>query len=195
MSPRRAHRIGCPEFHRLLATERRSFIKTGLLGLAGLSLSDLLRCETMAASGGQRAPRQNSAIILWMRGGPSQHETWDPKPDAPIEYRGEFGDIPTRVPGIRICDLLPMSARIMHKWSIIPNVFSAAIAGGGVQGGRVIGSSDDKGAEPASNPKTPQDVLATLYRHLGVNTASQYPDHSGRPHPVLPSGSPIEELF
>src|ERR1041385_5878986 len=76
-----------------------------------------------------------------------------------------------------------------------PNVFSAAITGGGIQGGRVIGSSDDKGGEPASNPKTPQDVLATLYRHLGVDTTAQYQDLSGRPHPVLPSGTPIDELF
>ena len=76
-----------------------------------------------------------------------------------------------------------------------PNVFSAAVAGGGIQGGRVVGSSDDKGAEPASNPKTPQDVLATLYRHLGIDTTVQYADHSGRPHPVLPSGNPIGELF
>ena len=60
---------------------------------------------------------------------------------------------------------------------------------------RVVGSSDDKGAEPASNPKTPQDVLATLYRHLGIDTTVQYADHSGRPHPVLPSGNPIGELF
>ena len=76
-----------------------------------------------------------------------------------------------------------------------PNVFSAAVAGGGIQGGRVVGSSDDKGAEPASNPKMPQDVLATMYRHLGIDTTAQYVDHSGRPHPVLPAGNPIEELF
>jgi uncharacterized protein (DUF1501 family) len=76
-----------------------------------------------------------------------------------------------------------------------PNVFSAAVAGGGIQGGRVIGSSDDKGAEPAANPKTPQDVLATMYRHLGIDTTIQYTDYSGRPHPVLPSGKPIDELF
>jgi uncharacterized protein (DUF1501 family) len=76
-----------------------------------------------------------------------------------------------------------------------PNVFSAAMAGGGIQGGRVVGASDAKGAEPADNPKTPQDVLATIYRHLGVDTKVQYTDHSGRPHPVLPSGAPIDELF
>jgi hypothetical protein len=434
--------------------------------LAGLSLSDLLRFEATAASKGKASSRQTSVIILWMRGGPSQHETWDPKPEAPLEYRGEFGAMSTKVPGIQICDLLPMSARIMDKWSIIrslhhtdgghstgdqicftgyppgpeapaegpgnimpscgaivakqlqhknpklpayvmipkmvpgtgaaylgrgcdpfetiadparegpfkvpnfalpqgisvqrfdhrrallggfdnlrrevdqsgqmqamdqfnqrawdilsgneareafdldaepksireryglmpefkaptpdrcgvpawsqrfllarrlveagvrlvtvdvrwwdthvqgfdtmrngflprwdraysaliedleqrgvlestmviawgefgrtpkvnaqagrdhwPNVFSAAVAGGGIQGGRVIGASDDKGAEPASNPKTPQDVLATMYRHLGIDTTAQYTDHSGRPHPVLLSGNPIQELF
>lgn len=76
-----------------------------------------------------------------------------------------------------------------------PNVFSAAVAGGGIKGGRVVVASDDKGGEPAENPKTAQDVLATMYRHLGVNTKAQYEDHSGRPHPVLSSGNPIEELF
>lgn len=459
-------KIGCPEFRQLLAMERRGFLKAGLLGLAGLSLSDLLRWESAVASPSRSPARENSVIILWMRGGPSQHETWDPKPGAPLEYRGEFGALATKVPGIQICDLLPMSARIMDKWSIIrslhhtdaghssgdqicftgypaapdvppdgpgnvypscgaivakqlqhrnpklpayvmipkmdpgtgaaylgnacnpfetiadpakpgpfrvpnfalpagvslqrlderralldgidhlrrdadqsgqmesmdqfqhrawdiltgpaareafdldaepgsirerygiipefkaptpdrcgvpawsqrlllarrlveagvrlvtvdvrwwdthvqgfdtmkngflprwdraysaliedldqrgllestlviawgefgrtpkvnnnagrdhwPNVFSAAVAGGGIQGGRVIGSSDAKGAEPASNPKTPQDVLATMYRHLGIDTSVQYADHSGRPHPVLPFGAPIEELF
>jgi uncharacterized protein (DUF1501 family) len=463
-----ANRFGCPEFRRLLGMERRSFLKVGVLGMAGLALGDLLRLQAHAAAArpGQNTPRDRSVIILWMRGGPSQHETWDPKPNAPIEYRGEFGAMSTTVPGIQICDLLPMSARIMDKWSIIrslyhadaghssgdqimftgypsmpnppadgpgnimpscgsivakqqqhknprlpayvmipkivpgagaaylgaaynpfetiadpvndkpfrisnisppagvslqrledrrslaksfdtmrreidhsgqmevmdrfdqtawdlvssaearaafdldaeprvvrerygfmpefkaptpdrcgvpawsqrlllarrlveagvrlvtvdlrwwdthvqgfdtmrngflprwdraysaliedldarglldttmviawgefgrtpkvnkdagrdhwPNVFSAAVAGGGIKGGRVIGASDDKGAEPADNPKTPQDVLATMYRHLGVDTKVQYTDYSGRPHPVLSSGTPIEELF
>jgi hypothetical protein len=459
-------RLGCPEFRRLMRVNRRGFLTAGLLGTAGFALADLLRIEARAAAQGQSPKRERSVIILWMRGGPSQHETWDPKPDAPIEYRGEFGAMSTSVPGIQICDLLPMSARIMHKWSIIrslhhqdaghstgdqicftgypsapeappegagnimpscgsivakqfqhlnprlpayvmipkivpgtgaaylgqkynpfetiadparggpfsipnislpggvsldrlenrrqllhgldrlrravdssgvmeatdqfqqrawdmitgkeareafdldaepqsirerygfipefkaptpdrcgvpawsqrillarrlveagvrlvtvdlrwwdthvqgfdtmrngflprwdrafsaliedldqrgmldttlvlawgefgrtpkvnanagrdhwPNVFSAALAGGGIQGGRVVGSSDSKGAEPASNPKTPQDVLATIYRHLGVDVTAQYADHSGRPHPVLPYGEPIEELF
>ena len=59
----------------------------------------------------------------------------------------------------------------------------------------MVGSSDDQGAEPKDNPKTPQDVLATMYRHLGVDMTAEYPDHAGRPHPVLPSGKPIDELF
>jgi len=442
--------------------ERRGFLKAGFLGMAGLALPELLRAEARAAATGNSRSREKSVIILWMRGGPSQHETWDPKPDAPAEFRGAFGAMRTKVPGIQICDLLPMSARLMDKWSIVrslyhtdaghsrgdqicftgyppgavndqnahpscgaivsrqlqhlnprlpayvvipknmpgtgaaylgqkhaafetigdpakdgpfsvpnfdlsegvsldrlasrrdllagidhlrrdadatgqletmdqfqqqawdmvtggqarkafdleaepakirerygfipaykaptpercdvpawsqrillgrrlveagvrlvtvdcrwwdthvrgcetmrdgflprwdraysaliedlhergmldttmvvawgefgrtpkvnstggrdhwPNVFSAALAGGGIQGGRVVGSSDSHGGEPADNPKTPGDVLATMYRHLGIDTSAQYEDHAGRPHPVLQVGNAIDELF
>jgi len=442
--------------------DRRSMLRAGMLGAAGLALPELLRWEALADEGGHRTKRASSVIILWMRGGPSQHETWDPKPDAPSEIRGPFGAIPTRVPGLRISGLLPRSASIMNKWSIIrslhhedaghsgadqicftgypagpsvdvnvapscgsitskqlqdrnprlpayvmiprtvpgteaaylgpayrpfetqadpaqdgpfvvpnlqaptglsverlsgrrqllgeldglrrtvdqsgameamdeyqqkaweivtgpearrafdldaepmkirerygfhpefkaptsdrcgcpawsqrillarrlveagvrlvtvdlrwwdthvegiesmrdgfatrwdqaytalledleqrglldstmvlawgefgrtpqlnarngrdhwPGVFSAAIAGGGIQGGRAVGASDAKGAYPMENAKAPQDVLATIYHHLGVDIHAEYPDHSGRPHPVLPFGRRIEELF
>jgi hypothetical protein len=76
-----------------------------------------------------------------------------------------------------------------------PNVFCAALAGGGIQGGRIVGESDSKGALPQVNPKSPQDVLATVYRHLGVNTDEHYLDHNGRPHRALPFGEVIDELF
>jgi len=433
------------------------------LATAGLTLPDLLRQEALAAPAANAASkRYNSVIILWMRGGPAHQDTWDYKPNAPVEYRGEFGAMSTKVPGIHLCDRLPMSAAIMDKWSIVrslhhhdaghstgdqicftgynsgpnpdqnihpscgsiaaeqlqhltpdlpayvmiprinpgtnsaylgvaykpfetladpaqpgpfripnfaltegistsrfderrhllqgfdklradvdrsgqmtamdrfqqqawdilctdrarnafdldaepravrerygfhaafdpgspdrcgapawsqrillarrlveagvrlvtvdcrwwdthvlgfdslrrgfmfrwdqaysaliedleqrglldstmvlawgefgrtprvnnnagrdhyPNVFSAALAGGGIKGGRVVGSSDSKAAFPLDNPKTPQDVLATIYRHLGVVTEKQYPDRSGRPISVLPSGKPIVELF
>jgi uncharacterized protein (DUF1501 family) len=442
--------------------DRRSMLRAGMLGAAGLALPNLLRWEAAAAEEGKPAKKATSVIILWMRGGPSQHETWDPKPDAPSEVRGPFGAISTNVPGIRISGLLPRSAAIMNKWSIIrslhhedaghsradhicftgyppgtsddvniapscgsitakqlqgqnprlpayvmiprnvpgteaaylgaayrpfetqadpaqggpfvvpnlqaptglsverlagrrqllgeldairrnvdasgamdamdefqqkaweivtgpearrafdldaepmkirerygfypefkaptsdrcgcpawsqrillarrlveagvrlvtvdlrwwdthvegiesmrdgfatrwdqaytaliedleqrgmldttmvlawgefgrtpqlnakngrdhwPGVFSAAMAGGGIQGGRVVGASDAKGAYPQENAKAPQDVLATLYHHLGVDIHAEYPDLSGRPHPVLPFGQRIEELF
>src|SRR5438093_1337185 len=119
MKTAQSTRLGCPEFRRVLAMERRSFLKAGVLGVAGLTLGDLLRFEAQASVQDKSPVRDRSVIILWMRGGPSQHETWDPKPDAPVEYRGEFGAVTTSVPGIQICDLLPMSAKIMHKWSII----------------------------------------------------------------------------
>ncbi len=121
-----ANRIGCEEFRQTLRQpDRRAFVKAGLLGAAGLSLGELLRSDARAADGqttpnlGSHSGRMNSVILLWMRGGPSHIDMWDPKPDAPAEYRGEFGTVGTTVPGVRLGDLLPMSARIMHKWSIV----------------------------------------------------------------------------
>jgi hypothetical protein len=468
---KRADRVGCAEFRRNLASDamdRRGFVKAGALGFGGLSLANLMRLEATTQNR-KKVSRDKSVIILWKRGGPSQHETWDPKPDAPKEYRGAFGAMPTKVPGTHICDLLPKCAKMTDKFAIIrslhhknaghsagdqilftgyppgknpnensypscgsivakqlghlspelppyvmiprtlpgvepaylgkkygpfytqadpandstwpknggkfevpnfeltdgldfnrldtrrnllgsfdkirrdidntgnaeaidkfqqqaldivtsskardafnldaepmairerygfmerynaptpdrcgvpawsqrillarrlveagvrlvtvdlrwwdthvkgyesmrdgflprwdqaytalladleqrglmdsvmvvawgefgrspkvnatggrdhyPGVFSAAISGGGIRGGTVVGSSDDKGALPKDRPVRPQDVLATMYRHLGVDTTEQYKDFAGRPHPVLPFGEPIEELF
>lgn len=457
-----AERRVCSEFRQALALNRRSFLQVGTLGTAGLTLADVLRSDAIAAASGARSSKHKSVIILWMRGGPSQHDMWDPKPEAPAEIRGEFTPISTSVPGIQLTELMPKQAKIMHKWSIIrslhhrkedgnvghsgadqicftgyppgrnvdtnvmpscgsyvakqqqqmnpgmpayvmipkmnpgtasgwlgpaynpfetkadpaevgpfklenfsladgvsmdrmydrqkllassdrltressfetmdafqrqaveivsggvarkafdldsepqsvrdrygmmpafdpqdpmrcsspnwsqrmllarrlveagvrlvtvdcrwwdfhkegfdsqrrgflprwdqaytaliedledrglldstlvvawgeigrtprvnkeagrdhwPYVFSAAFAGGGVRGGQVIGASDKDGALPRDNPKLPHDVLATIYRHLGVNTATNYIDAAGRPHPVLPEGKPIDELF
>ena len=459
--------VGCPEFRRHLRDiDRRSFLKSGILGTLGLSLPQLLRAEAQETRIGRPPRRVTSVVILWMRGGPSHIDTWDPKPDAPGEIRGEFRPIPTKIPGIQICEHLPLSAQIMDKWSIVrslhypkhygmadhssgdqicftgyppgadasrnehpscgsivtrelqeenlavpsyvmiprmvpgtdasylgaayrpfetlsdpaeavpfqvpnlglpegmgvgrlkdrkslldqfdtlrrdldrsgqmealdrfqaraldivtgdaarkafdldseprairerygffdgytprmraagdrpqwsqrmllarrlveagvrlvtvdcrwwdthednfhalrnaflpmwdraysallcelaergllestlvvawgemgrsprisasagrdhwPGAMSAALAGGGVQGGRVVGSTDSKGTEPLENAKTPMDVLATIYRHLGIDVSKQYEDHGGRPHPILPEGKPIAELF
>lgn len=110
--------VGCDDLRRTARLSRRSFVQAGLLGTAGLSLSDLLRSETRAAEAG-RPTRNPSVIILWMRGGPSHLDMWDPKPDAPEEIRGEFGFQRSSVPGILLSDRLPQTARIMHKWSIV----------------------------------------------------------------------------
>jgi uncharacterized protein (DUF1501 family) len=75
------------------------------------------------------------------------------------------------------------------------SAFSAALAGGGVRGGRAIGATDSRAETVKENPKHPQDVLATIYRHLGVDPDVSYLDHAGRPIPVLPFGKPIDELF
>jgi hypothetical protein len=100
--------------------DRRSFLKAGVLGATGLGLADLLRREARSeATAHGKAGRKPSVIILWMRGGPSHIDMWDPKPNAPAEYRGEFGTVPTNVPGITLGDLLPMCARVMDRWSIV----------------------------------------------------------------------------
>ena len=99
--------------------DRRAFLRAGVFGTAGLSLPQLLRSQAHAAETGKPVERTKSVIILWMRGGPSQHDMRDPKPDAPAEVRGEFKTIDTNVTGIKITELLPQTARIMDKWSIL----------------------------------------------------------------------------
>jgi hypothetical protein len=99
-------------------TDRRGLIKWGMIGAGGLTLPNLLRSTAVADSPAGNK-QGNSVILLHMRGGPSQLETWDMKPEAPVEIRGEFKPIPTNVPGIQICELLPKTAAIMNKWSIV----------------------------------------------------------------------------
>src|SRR5262245_15338584 len=84
---------------------RREFLRVGGLGLAGLTLPDLLRSGVQGASPHGKA---RSCIQLFMWGGPSQHETFDLKPNAPAGIRGQFRPIATNVPGIRICEHLPL---------------------------------------------------------------------------------------
>ena len=99
---------------------RRWFLQTGLAGLAGLSLPDLLRCRARGAAGA--GADRKAVILIWLSGGPSQLETWDPKPDAPAEVRGPFGSIATRVPGVRVSEHLPLQARLMDRLALVRSV-------------------------------------------------------------------------
>src|SRR5579872_970592 len=97
---------------------RRWFLQTGLAGLAGLSLPDLLRLRAA-----QPRPTQKAAVILfWLSGGPSHLDTWDPKPDAPPEVCGPYRSIATRVPGVRVCEHLPLQAGIMDRLTLVRSV-------------------------------------------------------------------------
>ena len=95
-------------------TARRDFLRLGMLGLGGLPLSRL------AAS-----PKNDKALIfLWLAGGHGQLDTYDMKPDAPAEIRGEFRPIPTSVPGVQICELLPHTAEVADKLCILRSMTS-----------------------------------------------------------------------
>jgi len=95
---------------------RRGFLRAGSLGLSGLALSDLLRIEAQA---GPAARRQKSVIMVYLPGGPTQHETFDPKPLAPSGIRGSFAPISTAVPGTQFCELLPQLSALADKFSIV----------------------------------------------------------------------------
>src|SRR6267378_1410871 len=82
-------------------TTRRDFLKVGALGMGGLTLSDLLRARAAASAAG-RPTRNTSVVWLWLGGGPTHVETFDPKMSAPAEYRSTVGALKTNVPGIEI---------------------------------------------------------------------------------------------
>lgn len=106
---------------------RREIIRVGGLSSLGLGLPSLLRGTATAASltRDQSFGRAKNVLFLWLQGGPPQHETFDPKPDAPAEIRGEFKPIPTNVPGIDFCELLPRTARIADKLAVIRSISTA----------------------------------------------------------------------
>src|SRR5438128_4946850 len=99
---------------------RRWFLQAGLAGLAGLSVPDLLRCRAQGASVG--GADRKAVILIWLSGGPSHIDTWDPKPDAPREVRGPFGSIATKVPGVRVCEHLPLQASILDRLALVRSV-------------------------------------------------------------------------
>ena len=102
---------------------RRSFVKIGAVGFLGLSLSltDLFRMQAATAQAGGAA-KAKSIILLWMDGGPSQYDTFDPKMDAPTGIKSEFGQIKTNVPGLNVCELMPNMAKVMDKVTLIRTV-------------------------------------------------------------------------
>ena len=96
-------------------SNRRSFLQIGSLGLGGLTLPGLLRAESKA--GVRSNPK--SVILVYLVGGPPHQDLFDLKPDAPKEIAGPWKPIPTKVPGIQICEALPQLARIMDKLTIV----------------------------------------------------------------------------
>lgn len=93
-------------------------IRAGLMGVAGLTLPDVLRLRAASAA----KPPDTAVIYILQEGGASQFETWDPKPDAPADIRGDFNTVQTSVPGIRFCELLPRQAALMDKLTLLRSV-------------------------------------------------------------------------
>ena len=106
----------------LTVATRRNFLKASLAGVGQLSLPSLLRCRAQAAIHGKSLSSHKSVILLWMAGGPSQIDTWDPKPDRPLQNRGPFGVIRTKLPGVFLCEHLPKQAAMLDKFTIIRSV-------------------------------------------------------------------------
>jgi hypothetical protein len=147
---------------------RRSVLKSSLAGLGGLTLPMLtkLRAEGKITKGNK------AVILLWMTGGPSQIDTWDPKPGRPREIRGPFKTIPTKLPGTHICEYLPKQAAMLDKFTLIRSVdcrFSNHEP-------NMVMQTAHLANEPRTNPK------AKYYPSFGSIVAK----HRGANHPGMP---------
>ncbi len=106
----------------LVVASRRNMLKASLAGMCGLSFADVLRLRTESAETGRTLPTGKAVILLWMTGGPSHIDTWDPKPDRPLQNRGPFRVISTKVPGVFLCEHLPRMAAMLDRFTIIRSV-------------------------------------------------------------------------
>ena len=113
----------CPAASDLIRVggSRRWFLQTGLAGMGGLSLAQVLHLQSQSAGANETpVPREKKSVILfWLSGGPSHIDMWDPKPEAPSEIRGPYSTISTKVPGVSLCEHFPLQAEIADKLSFL----------------------------------------------------------------------------
>ncbi len=104
---------------------RRALLRAGLLTAFGLGLDDLFRLRSLAAGpGGIKATKVKHCILVWLAGGASHIDTFDPKPDAPADIKGEFKPIDTAVPGLKISEVFPNLAKVMDRVTLIRSITS-----------------------------------------------------------------------
>ncbi|MFT5527146.1 MAG: hypothetical protein ACI9G1_004228 [Pirellulaceae bacterium] len=125
---------------------RRELLRTGLTGFTSLSLPALYRLRAAAAADPNRQKQDTAIILVWLRGGASHLETWDPKPDAPSEFRGPYDPIQTNTVGLQISELLPQLSKISDRYSLLRSVAHGA-------GGHPAGSLQVLGGDPANADK------------------------------------------
>ncbi len=189
------------------AANRREFLRVGASALGGMSLADLLRARCLA-EGSADHKQETSLILFWMWGGPSQLETFDPKPKAPSEYRGPFQPIATSVPGIDICELFPQLAKIADRYSLIRSLHHemASHNDGSIE---VLTGKTPSVADPTSTAKSEHPDLGMIASRLRGSRADGLPQYIGIPtqpfmtrpqylgvsHSAFVTGDPSAENF
>jgi hypothetical protein len=156
----------------LFLRSRRSVLKAGMAGMAGLSLPELLRQRARAIEGGGVAPSQKSVILLWMAGGPSHIDTWDPKPGRPYMNRGPFGVTQTSLPGVLLCEHLPKQAAMFDRFTLVRSVDASRSN----HEPNMVFQTGNLEAEPRVNRE------AELYPAIGSIVAKLH----GPNHPAMP---------
>jgi hypothetical protein len=145
---------------------RRDFLKVGVLGMGGLALPDLLRARARASEEG-RPTRNTSVVWLWLGGGPTHIETFDPKMDAPAEFRSVVGDVPTNLPGVRLGGVFPRLGRVADKMAFVRS-FAHTNSGHGGGTHWVMTGYDFPPADNGMGQNRP-GLGAILARHRGAN--------------------------
>lgn len=148
---------------------RRSVLQAGSLLMGGLGLGDLYRLRAEAATKGIADP-DTAIILVWLEGGPSQLETYDMKPQAPAEYRGEFRPIATNVPGIDVCELLPQHAQVADKFNLIRSIAHDVADHPGAAGRFLTGRRPQNISDPISKFPTVESLVAKARegRRVGI---------------------------
>jgi hypothetical protein len=180
---------------------RREFLRVGALGAGGLTLADLLRLKAQ----GQVEPRSsNKAVIMvFLQGGPSHLDTYDMKPDAPVEYRGEFQPIQTNVPGMQLCELMPRQAQIADKIAVIRNMRFTIVDGHCCV--ELVTGVGNRNARPrpsfgsvVSRLRGPREGMVpyvALDTDVSTNAAYLGPVYLGAAHrPFIPNGPDLQNL-
>ncbi|RPI90691.1 MAG: DUF1501 domain-containing protein [Planctomycetaceae bacterium] len=187
---------------------RRSFLTVGAMGLGGLTLADLLRADEISRH--DAAWSRKSIINVFLSGGPSHMDTFDPKPAAPKEFRGEFKAIDTRVPGVQICEHLPQLADRMDRLAIVRSLTglyeehsahqtetgwseqSLRSSGGRPSFGSVVARM--QGANNGTAPTFVDLTGHTRYGFLGPVYGAFRPDGEGRANLSLAGGVTVGRL-
>ncbi|MCA9063065.1 MAG: DUF1501 domain-containing protein [Planctomycetaceae bacterium] len=187
---------------------RRGFLRMGLGGFASLSLPGILRLRAASAADGAATSEKTAVIMVWKPGGCSHIDTYDPKPDAGIEYRGPFSTIATKVPGLDFTELLPMQAKIADKFTVLRSMRQTAA---GHPAGSMQMLSGDPDTRDKPKPKLPDWMSVTNYMrtegqkrsnplpaYVGINPPLEYngPAYLGDAYsPFTVSGDPNSPKF
>ncbi|MGI9460186.1 MAG: DUF1501 domain-containing protein [Pirellulales bacterium] len=185
--------------------DRRGFMRFGLAGFTSLSLPGLLR---LRAANPEASKKPKAVILVWKPGGCSHIDTYDPKPDAAAEYRGPFGTIPTKVPGMRFTELLPRQAALADKFTVLRSMHQGA---GGHPAGSMQMFSGDSDTRDKPKPRLPDWMSVVnhlrsqqgvrenpLPRYVGVNPPTTYngPAYLGDAYaPFAVTGDPSTPNF
>ena len=183
---------------------RRSFLQVGGSSVLGLSLADWLRANDGPT--GRTPGSAKSVVLLWLWGGPSQLDTFDPKPHAQLEYRGPFGTIPTRVPGVRFTELFPKLAGVSDKLAVVRTLTTQStdhgIAGTiGLTGSPAGGTGlDGKPLAGSARPATGSVVAKALTARRGATDLPPFlvvggKLHQGKKAIIGEGGGPLGAMY